>query len=83
VGVNGLLHDPAGSLRLGVAGLVLFAVFHPVASAIAAAVVLAVGIVLFALLASRVRRGWHRRRDARLRRASSGGPIAGVPSPQQ
>jgi Domain of unknown function (DUF4126) len=68
---------------LGVAGLVVFAVFHPVASAIAAAVVLAVGIVLFALLASRVRRGWHRRRDARLRRASSGGPTAGVPSPQQ
>jgi hypothetical protein len=53
---------------LGVAGLVVFAVFHPVASAIAAAVVLAVGIVLFALLASRVRRGWHRRRDARLQR---------------
>jgi len=68
---------------LGVAGLVVFAVFHPVASAIAAAVVLAAGIALFALLASRVRRGWHRRRDARLRRASSGGPIAGVPSPQQ
>jgi hypothetical protein len=68
---------------LGVAGLVVFAVFHPVASAIAAAVVLAAGIVLFALLASWVRRGWHRRRDARLRRASSGGHIATVPSPQQ
>jgi hypothetical protein len=35
-------------------------------------VVLAVGIVLFALLASRVRRGWHRRRDARLRRRLAG-----------
>jgi hypothetical protein len=68
---------------LGVAGLVVFAVFHPVASAIAAAVVLAAGIVLFALLASWVRRGWHRRRDARLRGASSGGHIATVPSPQQ
>jgi hypothetical protein len=70
---------------LGVAGLVVFAVFHPVASAIAAAVALAAGIVLFALLASWVRRGWHRRRDARLRGASSGGGghIATVPSPQQ
>src|SRR5262252_9380558 len=47
---------------LGVAGLVSFAVFHPVTAAIVAAVVLAAGIVLFALLASWVRRGWHRRR---------------------
>jgi Domain of unknown function (DUF4126) len=67
---------------LGVAGLVSFAVFHPVASAIVAAVVLAAGIGLFALLASRVRRGWQRRRAARLRRRSPGGRIAGVPSPQ-
>src|SRR5215467_96923 len=66
---------------LGVAGLVSFAVFHPVTAAIVAAVVLAAGIVLFALLASRIRRAWHRRRDARLRRRSSGGRIAGVPSP--
>jgi hypothetical protein len=68
---------------LGVAGLVVFAVFHPATSAIAAAVVLAAGIVLLALLASWVRRGWRRRRGARLRRASSGGRMAAVPSPQQ
>ena len=68
---------------LGVAGLVSIAVFHPVTSAIVAAVMLAAGIALFALLASRVRRGWQRRRDARLRRRSSGGRMAGVPSPQQ
>ena len=67
---------------LSVAGLVLFAVFHPVASAIVAAVVVAAGIVLFALLASRVRRGWQRHRNARLRRRSAGGRMAGVPSPQ-
>jgi len=66
---------------LGVAALVSFAVFHPVAAAIAAAVVLAAGIALFALLASRIRRGWRRWRDAR-RRRSAGGPMAGVPSPQ-
>ena len=68
---------------LGVAGLVSFAVFHPVTSAIIAAVMLAAGIALFALLASRVRRGWQRRRDARLRRRSPGGHVTGVPSPQQ
>jgi len=67
---------------LGVAGLVSFAVFHPVASAIVAAVALAAGIVLFALLASRIRRGWRRRRDTRLRQRSPGGRPAGAPAPQ-
>ena len=67
---------------LGVAGLVSFAVFHPVAAAAVAAMVLAAGIALFALLASRIRRGWHHRRDARRRRRSSAGRMAGVPSPQ-
>jgi len=67
---------------LAVAGLVSFAVFHPVASAIAAAVALAAGIALFALLASRIRRGWRRRRDARLRQRSPGGRPAGAPAPQ-
>ncbi len=68
---------------LGVAGLVSFAVFHPVTAAILGALVLAAGIAVFALLASRIRRGWHRRRDARLRRQSSGDRLAGVPSPQR
>ena len=67
---------------LGVAGLVSFAVFHPVAAAMIAAVALAAGIALFALLASRIRQGWRRRRDACPRRRSSGGRMAGVPSPQ-
>jgi len=61
---------------LGVAGLVSFAVFHPVAAATAAVVVLALGIALFALLASRIRRSWHRRRGARLRPPSSSGQMA-------
>jgi hypothetical protein len=68
---------------LGVAGLVMFAVFHPIPAAIAAAVALAAGIAVFALLASRIRRAWYRRRDARLRQRSSGGPLAAVPSSQQ
>jgi hypothetical protein len=67
---------------LGVVGLVSFAVFHPVTAAIIAAVVLAVGIALFALLASRIRRGWQRRRDARLRRRSTGdGKTIPLPQP--
>jgi Domain of unknown function (DUF4126) len=57
---------------LGVGGIVSLAVFHPVAAAIIAAVVLALGIGLFALLASWIRRGWQRRRDARRRRSSGG-----------
>ena len=54
---------------VGVAGLVSFAVFHPVGAAVVTAVTLAAGIALFALLASRLRRAWHRRREARLRRS--------------
>jgi hypothetical protein len=57
---------------LGVGGVVSLAVFHPVVAAIIAAVVLAVGIGLFALLASWIRRGWQRRRDARRRRSPGG-----------
>jgi hypothetical protein len=67
---------------LGVAGLVSFAMFHPLAAAIVAAVVLAIGITLFALLASRIRRAWQRRREARRRRRSSGSRNARAPSPQ-
>jgi hypothetical protein len=66
---------------LGVAGLVSLAVFHPVAAATVAAVVLAAGIVLLALLASRIRRARQRRRDARLRRQSSVGRNTMTPSP--
>jgi Domain of unknown function (DUF4126) len=57
---------------LGVASLVAFAVFHPVAAAIVAAVTLAAGIALVALLASRIRRAWRRRRAARWQRLAPG-----------
>jgi hypothetical protein len=63
---------------LGVGGLVSLAVFHPVAAAIVAAVVLALSIGLFALLASWIRRGWRRRREARLSRRSPDGVRAGA-----
>jgi hypothetical protein len=68
---------------LGVGGLVSLAVFHPVAAAVVAAVALALGIALFALLASWIRRGWQRRRDARLRRRAADRAPAGNPSPQR
>ena len=67
---------------LGVAGLVSFAVYHPVAAAAVTAVALAAGIALLALLASRIRRGWRRRRDARLRRRSPDGGET-IPLPQR
>jgi hypothetical protein len=44
---------------LGVAGLVSFAVFHPVQAAVIAAVALAAGAALFALLASSPRLARH------------------------
>jgi hypothetical protein len=50
---------------LGVAGLVSFAVFHPVAAAAVAATALAVGLVAFALLFSAIRRARRRRRASR------------------
>jgi len=61
---------------LGVVGLMSFAVFHPVPAAVIAAVLLAAGLALFALLASRIRRAWQRRREARQRRRASGSPQA-------
>jgi hypothetical protein len=60
---------------LGVAGLVSFAVFHPVTAAMVAVVVLAVGVALFALLASQIRRGWHRRRNAARGRRTADRPV--------
>lgn len=53
---------------LGVAGIVSFGIFHPVAAAIIAGIALAVGVTLVAFLASRIRRAWQRRRDSRRRR---------------
>ena len=67
---------------LGVAGLVSFAVFHPVAAAIVTAAVLAAGAALLVLLAARIRRGWQRRREARLRRRSPGDRET-IPLPQR
>ena len=50
---------------LGVAGIVSFALFHPVPAAVIAAAVLVIGTTLSVLLATRIRRAWHRRRETR------------------
>ncbi|MBD0708486.1 MULTISPECIES: DUF4126 domain-containing protein [unclassified Streptomyces] len=46
---------------LGVAGLVTFAVFHPVAAAVAAGLLLALGLAILVFLAGRIRRFLRRR----------------------
>jgi Domain of unknown function (DUF4126) len=53
---------------LTVAGMVTFAVLHPVAAAVTAAVLLALGLVLVAALARRIRRAWRSRRERRQQR---------------
>ncbi|MFI1795976.1 DUF4126 domain-containing protein [Streptomyces sp. NPDC020379] len=50
---------------LGVAGIVVFALFHPLAAAIIAAVLLGLGIALVVFFWRRIRRFWQRRRQKR------------------
>lgn len=63
---------------LAVAGVITFAMFHPVAAAVIAAVLLALGIWLLVFLASRIRRFLRRRAQRREERrlAAEGGPPA-------
>lgn len=66
---------------LGVAGIVVFAVFHPVIAACIAALLLLTGIVVIVMLWSRIRRYLRRRRarreEKRLAAAGAGVPPAG------
>ncbi|MEV6328237.1 DUF4126 domain-containing protein [Streptomyces sp. NPDC051909] len=50
---------------LGVAALITFAVFHPVAASVIAATLLALGLVILVFLARRIRRFWRRRAQRR------------------
>ncbi|MFJ6013407.1 DUF4126 domain-containing protein [Streptomyces sp. NPDC092952] len=61
---------------LGVAGIVTFAIFHPVVAAVIAGALLLAGIVVVAFLASRIRRFWRRRAQRReeKRLAGAAGP---------
>ncbi|MEV5078332.1 DUF4126 domain-containing protein [Streptomyces sp. NPDC056159] len=65
---------------LGVAGLVTFAIFHPVAAAVVAGVLLLAGAVIVAFLVSRIRRFMRRRaqrREERRRLAAEAGSPPG------
>ncbi|MFD8818432.1 DUF4126 domain-containing protein [Streptomyces sp. NPDC059627] len=50
---------------LGVAGIVTFAMFHPLPAAIIAGVLLATGLIVLVFLISRIRRFWRRRAQRR------------------
>ncbi|MFJ8211707.1 DUF4126 domain-containing protein [Streptomyces sp. NPDC096033] len=62
---------------LGVAGLVVFAVFHPTAAAVIAAVLLAAGLAILAFLWSRIRR--FRRWRAQRREEKRTAAVQGAP----
>ncbi|GAU68248.1 hypothetical protein SSP35_07_00500 [Streptomyces sp. NBRC 110611] len=64
---------------LGVAGIIAFAVFHPVAAAVIAGVLLAAGITLVIVLWSRIRRYLRRRRARRAEKRSAAVGGATVP----
>lgn len=55
-----------------VAGIIIFALLHPLAAALIAGVLLLLGIVLVIFLASRIRRFWRRRRERRALRRTVG-----------
>ena len=55
---------------LGVAGIVVLALLHPLVAALIAATLLVVGVVLVIMLAKRIRRAWRRRRERRRQRQS-------------
>ncbi|GHH34733.1 DUF4126 domain-containing protein [Streptomyces candidus] len=63
---------------LGVAGVLTFAMFHPVAAAVVAAVLLLAGLVILLFLASRIRR-FRRRRAQRREEKRLAGPGARPP----
>jgi hypothetical protein len=54
-----------------VAGLVAFALLHPIPAAIIAGVLLLIGVTAVIFLASRIRRFWRRRRERRQQRRQS------------
>ncbi len=61
--------------ELLVAGVVVLAIFHPVAAAVVAGVLLALGLLLVVLTFSRIRRFWRRRRERREARVGARGRV--------
>ncbi|MGW8768837.1 DUF4126 domain-containing protein [Streptomyces sp. NPDC055815] len=67
---------------LGVAAIVTFAVFHPVAASVVAGVLLLAGLAILVFLAKQIRRGWRRfsrRREERRLAAVGARPRAQAP----
>ncbi|MEV7679200.1 DUF4126 domain-containing protein [Streptomyces sp. NPDC088341] len=64
---------------LGVAGIITFAVFHPVAAAVVAGTLLVLGIATVAFLAARIRRFLRRRAQRRAEKRLAGGGMATPP----
>jgi hypothetical protein len=62
---------------LTVAGMVVFALLHPVPAAILAAVLLALGAAAVVLMARRIRRAWRQRRERRRSRPAVSWPAGG------
>src|SRR5215472_1941156 len=65
---------------LGVAGIVVLALLHPLVAALIAAALLVVGVVLVIMLAKRIRRAWRRRRERRHERQSARHSKLRIPS---
>ncbi|QHC21627.1 DUF4126 domain-containing protein [Streptomyces sp. GS7] len=66
---------------LGAAGIIVFAVFHPVIAAVVAALLLAAGITVVVLLWSRIRRHLRRRRQRREERRTAAAPAGDAVPP--
>jgi hypothetical protein len=67
---------------LTVAGMVVFALLHPVPAAVVAAVLLGLGVLAVVLLARRIRRAWRQRRAHRQERQPRRGWDRGQPAPR-
>ncbi|MEV7086596.1 DUF4126 domain-containing protein [Streptomyces sp. NPDC093085] len=76
--------EPASNVVLslaedfGVAGIVVFALFHPVAAMVIAGSLLVAGVAVVLFLAGRIRRFLRRRKERRERRAGGGTGVAGA-----
>ncbi|MDX3075197.1 DUF4126 domain-containing protein [Streptomyces sp. MI02-7b] len=62
---------------IGVSGVIVLALFHPVAAAAVAATLLALGTVTVFFVMSRIRRYWRRWRERRRQRRSGPGTVSG------
>lgn len=65
---------------LGVAGIVVLALLHPLVAALIAAALLVVGVVAVIMLAKRIRRAWRRRRERRRERLTGQPSTLRIPS---